>query len=254
MPARILYLHSLHTFDGSHRQKQLENVVGKDNLRAPEMKSGYAVILGFLITYAILVFLLIGTSILCWIFLKWIIGLIVMAVSCTIGTISFFIGNRILLAMTARIAKNRAEDYFRKFKPNIIAASSFGAYVLFKMNVPKVPLLLFGPAQDVYAKFFWECSFPSIKDYPYAIILHGELDKMVPLTHSRRLLESAAKGRCDLKVIVKDNHLLASVKEEELSQIVDELYDRGKDVSNKLAALGFTDVDISLFSDSEESV
>lgn len=90
-----------------------------------------------------------------------------------LGCLAYILTGRGVTYYMVQRAVAIAEKEFKEFCPNVIVASSFGAVVALAMEVPRVSLVLLAPAQDQYCRYMKIKDFPSLIDYPYAIIIHG---------------------------------------------------------------------------------
>lgn len=250
---RVLFLHGIEGSPGVEKHKLIVKCVGKENVKAPNLHTRQTIMI-FTIGFVLLVAAFITSTVICFLKVATWVGCVFIIATLTTLCILYFVAGRITTKIMLTRAIWIAEKHFSKFKPNIIAASSFGAVVAFKMDIPKCPLLLFSPAQDMYTKFMHIKDKFSIKDYPYVIIVHGEMDKTVPLNDSQRLLSSISdENRCRLELVASDNHMLKSISQTDMQKWIDEVYTRGKEVVMKWSHEGNRDVDFTLFQENDES-
>ncbi|EPR61385.1 putative transmembrane protein [Toxoplasma gondii TgCatPRC2] len=252
MPPRILYLHGLEGGRGSEKEKMLEKVFGKQDVKAVNLKTRQTIML-FTGLFTLLAVLFICGFVACFVLLKWYIGLLVTLLGILVLAGGYWVAGRVVTQYMVKQAKRLAEKKFKEFRPNVIVAETFGAVVALNMNVPKVAMILLSPAQDQYTRFMKMSTYWGIGAYPYVMVVHGSHDKTIPLDDSVRLIETSEVGRCRLEV-VDDNHALKGVTEEDLQNWVKEVYTIGKQQAKKMAAAGDKQVDLSLFGDDDDDV
>ncbi|KAL8435298.1 hypothetical protein Efla_002553 [Eimeria flavescens] len=243
---RVLFLHELDSAPGSEKQRLLEKAVGKQRVKAPNLKTRQSIMM-FVLGFLVLAVCLISGCIAAAVLARWYVGLALFLVSVLLLSLTYWLGGRAATHFMWLKAVRLAEKKFKEQRSNVIVGTSFGAVVALSMNVPKVPMLLLAPAHEQYARFMRLRNGFTLHAVPYVLIVHGSNDKTIPLDDSIRLLETAdGPGRSRLEVI-NDSHGLKSVKTEELREWVEEVYAQGKRQVRQLADSGSKDVDPSLF-------
>ncbi|KAL8436944.1 hypothetical protein ACSSS7_001308 [Eimeria intestinalis] len=244
---RVLFLHELDSAPGSEKQRLLEKAVGKQRIKAPNLKTRQSIMM-FVLLFLVLALGLFGSCIAAFVLAKWYVSLAVFFTAAGVLALTYWLGGKGATHYMWLKAVKIAEKKFKEQRTNVIVGTSFGAVVALSMDVPKVPMLLLSPAHEQYSRFMRLKNAFTLHAIPYVLIVHGSNDKTVPLDDSIRLLETAdGPGRSRLEVI-NDSHGLKSIKPEELRQWVDEVYTQGKLQVKMLAETGSNDVDPSLFS------
>ncbi|CDI78749.1 hypothetical protein, conserved [Eimeria acervulina] len=234
---RVLFLHELDSAPGSEKQRLLEKALGKQRVKAPNLKTRQTIMV-FVLIFLVLSICLLSSVIAAAVLAKWYVGLGVFLASAVVLLLSYWFGGKAATHYMWRKAIRIAEKKFREQRSNLIVATSFGSVVALSMDVPKVPM---------YARFMRLRNGFTLHGIPYVVIVHGSGDKTVPLDDSIRLLETAdGPGRSRLEVI-NDTHTLKSIKPEELRQWVEEVYTQGKQQVRVLADSGAKNVDPSLY-------
>ncbi|XP_026194037.1 uncharacterized protein LOC34623600 [Cyclospora cayetanensis] len=177
-------------------------------------------------------------------------GIMALSAFILICLLAFFLAWRGVTQLVMRHAVLQAESAFNSFKPNVIVAPAYGAVVALQMDIPKVPLVLLSPAQDVYYRYMHLRPLVSIAEYPYCILISGSKDTQVPLDDAIRLVETAEFGRCRLEV-VDDDHSYRTLKVEDFRTWVEEAFQKGAEVVRSEAAKGNKYFDASLFEPQE---
>ncbi|CDJ69508.1 hypothetical protein, conserved [Eimeria necatrix] len=243
---RVLFLHELDSAPGSEKQRLLEKALGKQRVKAPNLKTRQTIMM-FVLGFLVLAICLLSGIIAAAVLAKWYIGLCVLLGSAVVLVITYWFGGKAATHFMWLKAIRIAEKKFREQRSNVIVATSFGSVVALSMDIPKVPMLLLCPAHDQYSRFMRLRNGFTLHGIPYVLIVHGSGDKTVPLDDSIRLLETAdGPGRSRLEVI-NDVHTLKSIKPEDLRQWVDEVFTQGKRQVRALADSGSKGVDPSLY-------
>ncbi|KAL8448966.1 hypothetical protein Emed_003318 [Eimeria media] len=260
---RVLFLHELDSAPGSEKQRLLEKAVGKQRIKAPNLKTRQSIMM-FVLLFLVLALCLGSSCIAAFVLARWYVSFAVFLASVALLALTYWLGGKGATHYMWLKAVKIAEKKFKEQRTNVIVGTSFGAVVALSMDVPKVPMLLLSPAHEQYSRFMRLKNAFTLHAIPYVLIVHGSNDKTVPLDDSIRLLETAdGPGRSRLEVIKTataaaaaaatveirdDSHGLKSIKPEELRQWVDEVYTQGKLQVKMLAESGSKDVDASLFS------
>eukprot|EP00920_Eleutheroschizon_duboscqi_P028292 GHVT01069043.1.p1 GENE.GHVT01069043.1~~GHVT01069043.1.p1 ORF type:complete len:292 (-),score=21.34 GHVT01069043.1:2409-3284(-) len=236
--------------------KKLQQLFHRRYVMGVDLKTKQAMMI-FVAVLVILVVVMLAISITAFALDDPVAGSVTLVCTVLVGLIYYFVAGRGMTTVMLKRSVKRCEAAFREFRPNVIVAYSFGAVVAFRMDVPRVPMVLIAPAHDQFARYMRDDSagtsgatsngLASLEEFPYVIIVHGTSDTSVPLDDSIRLIETGKVGRCRLE-IVDDNHKMDKVDAEELKQWVEEAYDRGREQVGKMAEEGFKKVDLSLFS------
>jgi esterase/lipase len=90
-----------------------------------------------------------------------------------------------------------AQAALDEYGPSVVVGSSRGGAVALALESTEVSLVLLAPA--------WHWFLPDARLTPRSVILHSAHDALVPLEHSRLLLERSGLGQ-DHLVIVGDDH------------------------------------------------
>lgn len=250
---RVLFLHELDSAPGSEKQRLLEKALGKQRVKAPNLKTRQSIMM-FVLLFLILAICLVSSCIASAVLAKWYVGLAVFLGSVVVLILAYWLGGKGATHYMWLKAVRIAEKKFKEQRTNVIVGTSFGAVVALSMDVPKVPMLLLSPAHEQYSRFMRLKNAFTLHSIPYVLIVHGSGDKTIPLDDSIRLLEtSPGPGRSRLEVI-NDSHALKSIKPEDLRQWVEEVYTQGKKQVKVLAESGSKDVDMLLFSYDEGDV
>ncbi len=96
---------------------------------------------------------------------------------------------------SVRIAQSACED----FSPDVIVGSSRGGAVVINIDSRDVPLVLIAPA--------WKKWGEAVRAKPRTLILHSENDQVVPIEHSRELLENSGLADEQLIVVGQDHRM-----------------------------------------------
>ncbi|OEH76645.1 hypothetical protein cyc_03393 [Cyclospora cayetanensis] len=250
---RVLFLHELDSAPGSDKQRLLEKAIGKQRVKAPNLKTRQTIMM-FVLIFVVVAIILLSACIAAAVLAKWYVGLSVFLGAMALLVLLYWLGGKGATHFMWMKAVRIAEKKFKEQRSNVIVATSFGAVVALSMDVPKVPMLLLSPAHEQYARFMRLRNVFTLHAIPYVLIVHGSGDKTVPLDDSIRLLETAAgPGRSRLEVI-NDGHALKSIKMEDLRQWVEEVFAHGKRQVKMLADSGSKDVDPSLYEWLEQDV
>lgn len=89
-----------------------------------------------------------------------------------------------------------AQEFFNKFSPDIVVASSRGGAVAMNIETLEIPLLLLAPAWPFFGKKK-ECKSNSV-------IIHSNNDEIIPVSNS---IDLAKRSNCKL-IIAGENHRL----------------------------------------------
>ncbi|EPR63453.1 putative transmembrane protein [Toxoplasma gondii RUB] len=242
---RILFLHGMDGGPAGNKQRLLQRAVGRSNFLAPDLKSRKIVLL-YTIAFGCFVTLILGCVVLFWIFTAHIHAILFTMAAVPVCFLAYYLTGRWLSSLILTTGVREASAAFHRYRPQVIVASSFGAVVAFHMDIPKMPLLLFTPAQEMYRRYLRIPDQMSLRNYPYTLIVHGSRDTVVSLQDSIRLVETSELGRCRLEV-VDDDHRLRSLTQQEISAWIEEVFRRGRANVLLLAQQGDKSVDPSLY-------
>ncbi|KEP65722.1 UNVERIFIED_CONTAM: hypothetical protein HHA_249300 [Hammondia hammondi] len=242
---RILFLHGMDGGPAGNKQRLLQRAVGRRNFLAPDLKSRKIVLL-YTIAFGCFVTLILGCVVLFWILTAHIHAILFTMAAVLVCYLAYYLSGRWLSSLILTTAVREASAAFHRYRPQVIVASSFGAVVAFHMDIPKMPLLLFTPAQEMYRRYSRISDHISLRNYPYTLIVHGSRDTVVALQDSIRLVETSELGRCRLEVI-DDDHKLHSLTQQEISTWVEEVFRRGRANVLLMAQQGDKSVDPSLY-------
>ncbi|CBZ56124.1 conserved hypothetical protein [Neospora caninum Liverpool] len=242
---RILFLHGMDGGPAGSKQRLLQRAVGRSNFLAPDLKSRKILLL-YTIAFGCFIVLAISIIVVFWIFITSIHAAMFTIAAVIATCVGYYVSGRWLSSLILSTAVREASEAFHTYRPHVVVASAFGAVVAFHMDVPKMPLLLFTPAQDMYRRYLRTTQQMSLRNYPYTLIVHGSRDTVVSLQDSIRLVETAELGRCRLEVIDDDHHL-RSLTQQEISAWVDEVFKRGRANVLMLAQEGDKSVDPTLY-------
>ncbi len=92
-----------------------------------------------------------------------------------------------------------AQSAFDESAPDVIVGSSRGGAVAMNFDSRDVPLVLIAPA--------WKKWGEAVKAKPRTLILHSENDQVVPIEHSRELLENSGLADEQLIVVGQDHRM-----------------------------------------------
>eukprot|EP00382_Lankesteria_abbotti_P002645 CAMPEP_0113850464 /NCGR_PEP_ID=MMETSP0372-20130328/3899_1 /TAXON_ID=340204 /ORGANISM="Lankesteria abbotti" /LENGTH=248 /DNA_ID=CAMNT_0000820765 /DNA_START=79 /DNA_END=822 /DNA_ORIENTATION=- /assembly_acc=CAM_ASM_000359 len=243
MGTRIMYLHGLWSGPNNRKKLMLDEVYGAENVTAPNMRTKLGVSCG-IFGYLLFCLALVSASVCLFLYDAFWGALVTTFLSIAISLLVLVFGGRgWSAAMTKRCAL-AAQHEIERFRPNVVVASSYGAVVALSMGNPKLPMLLFTPAQAVYARYMKTREIFSVASHPYVVIVHPSGDKTIPLDDSIQLVETSHLGRTRLEVI-EDDHKMMTLTKFDIKDMVDEVYSRGK--AEVLRRQGEDDIDASLF-------
>ncbi|PFH36034.1 hypothetical protein BESB_056850 [Besnoitia besnoiti] len=245
LPIRIMYLHELQAFPDATTETLMSEAFGKDRVIVPKFQSK-RIMTWFTLAFALLLLLMFAAVVVAFANKSSGAGFLSLTAMIIVAVIVFVLAGRAVTRLMLRQAVASAEESFKKFRPNVIVASSLGAVVCLQMDIPKLPLLLLSPALDQYYRYMHLKPYVSIAEYPYVIIVHGSVDESIPLDDSIRLIETCEVGRCRLEV-VDDDHKLSSLTAADYKRWVEEAFERGRDVVIKQSEAGNKSVDPTLF-------
>lgn len=223
---RVLYLHGLRGSPSTPRRALLEEACHPNPVSVPNLKTRQTLAL-FTVGF-VAFFLASGTVVvLAWLFLTALWAALISTTAVLVIWIGYVLAGRAVTHYMVVRATKIAEKAFWDFRPNVIVASSFGAIVVFGMNVPKVSLILLSPAQDAYCRYFHIGDLPTLAGYPYVIVIHGSNDDEISLDDSIRLVDCSAYVQCKLEVI-EDTHALSTLTAGDFKEFIDEAYEKGR--------------------------
>ncbi|KAL8272764.1 hypothetical protein Esti_003314 [Eimeria stiedai] len=253
-PLRILYLHGIDSGPRSTLARQLRRLYGYSSTRGgvytPALLIREVLLFSLLVT-GLLLLTILAAVIVSWNLASlWLAGLAT-AVGIGLGGLLVFLASLAAPRLMLSVARSRAARAFEVFKPNVVAASSFGAVVLFHLRIPKLPLLLLSPSQEGHRNFFASRKAYSLRRWPYVLLIHAGGDSNVPLQDSVHLIETAKVGRGRLEVL-GETPLSTKPPNREL-RWVQEVFERGREEVLRLAEAGSSDVDASLFLNNGDS-
>ncbi|PFH38093.1 hypothetical protein BESB_004340 [Besnoitia besnoiti] len=242
---RVLFLHRINGGPTGSVQRLIQRSVGRGKFMAPDLKSRKLLFL-YTVAFAVFIVMQFVCTVLFWLYLSRLYASLLTGTAIVLCVTAYCLGGRGLSTLILRTALREATEAFRRFRPQVIAASSFGAVVALHMDIPKMPMILFSPAQEMYQRYIRSDQEMSLRSYPYTLIVHGSRDSVVPLQDSIHLVETSELGRCRLEVVDDDNKL-HSLTQQEVSIWIEEVFKRGRANVQMLAAEGDKTVDPTLF-------
>lgn len=118
----------------------LESILGKEQVICPELGAKRTLTL-FAMGFGLLILLMFTVVILTFWKSNMVAGVASVLALALVGVLVFFLAGRGVTHLLVRQAAFHAELAFKKFRPNVIVASSLGAVVALQMDTPKVPLV-----------------------------------------------------------------------------------------------------------------
>ncbi|CDJ61968.1 hypothetical protein, conserved, partial [Eimeria maxima] len=136
---KVLFLHELDSAPGSEKQRLLEKALGKQRVKAPNLKTRQTIMV-FVLIFLVLTICLLSTVIAAAVLAKWYVGLCVFLAAGLVLLLTYWFGGKAATRYMWRKAIRIAERKFREQRSNVIVATSFGSVVALSMDVPKVPM------------------------------------------------------------------------------------------------------------------
>lgn len=220
---RVLFLHALESRPGTLKHKYLEVFFPRTQcpyLRSPVWMQRLRLTLALIVLFAVLGIVGIWLAFAFTQKVKlW------MACVGTVGVLLFGYGifillKRYMLRCALEEATAIANEAYEVFRPHVVVSASFGSVVSVNMKQREVPLLMLGPAIQLFNSHAGlSDKLPDLSVYPFVTIVHGSEDSTVPLQDSVKLYEST-KYNCQVEIITGGDHRLSSFTEEELREYI----------------------------------
>ncbi|XP_053990660.1 uncharacterized protein LOC128882877 [Hylaeus volcanicus] len=223
---RVMYLHALRGTTKGERTEKLKEACKDYHLITPDLKTRTTLLI-FTLTFAAYLCCVSALVCLAWAFISTILAFFITTLLFLCVCITYILVGRGVTHSMVVQATAIAEKVFWEFRPNVIVASSFGAVIVFAMQVPKVSLVLLAPGQDAYCRYFKMKRIPTLRGYPYVIVVHGCNDDEILLEDSIRLIDNSSYLQCKLEVI-DDTHSLNSLTANDYKELIEETFQKGR--------------------------
>lgn len=224
---RVMYLHALRGTTRGEKTEKLKEACKDYHLITPDLKTRTTLLI-FTLTFGAYMCCVTALICLAWAFISSILAFFITTLLFLCVCITYILAGRGVTHSMVVQATAIAEKVFWEFRPNVIVASSFGAVVVFAMQVPKVSLVLLAPGQDAYCRYFKMKRVPTLRGYPYVIVVHGCNDDEVSLEDSIRLIDNSSYLQCKLEV-VDDTHNLKSLTANDYKEFIDEAFYKARE-------------------------